>query len=305
MSLDIRVSFCGIDLANPVMTASGTSGHGLELAPFFDMRQLGAFVTKGVSMVPRPGNPPPRLMETPAGLLNAIGLENPGVERFCAEALPDLAALGIPVIVNCFGEDPDKTVDAVETLARQPQIAALELNVSCPNVKAGGIAFGTDPAILRPLVEACRKVCRLPLLVKLSPNVTSICVMAEAAMQGGADGLTCMNTLVGTDIDVTTRRFQLSPGRGGLSGPAILPVALLRVHELYRAFPEVPILGVGGIRSGEDVLKFLLAGASAVQVGTAILIEPTAPVRILKELVDWCARLGIDRLAAIRGEAGK
>ncbi|MBU1243481.1 dihydroorotate dehydrogenase [Myxococcota bacterium] len=303
MTVDTSVTLAGIPLKNPIMTASGTSGHGLELAPFFDLSILGAFVTKGVSIAPRAGNAPPRLQETPAGLLNAIGLENPGVPAFCAQALPGLSALGIPVIVNCFGEDPEKTVAAVEALSREPAVTALELNVSCPNVKAGGIAFGTDPAVLRPLVEACRRVCPKPLLVKLSPNVTSIVAMAAAALEGGADGLTCVNTLLGCDVDVRRRRFLPGPGRGGLSGPATLPVALLKVAEVHRAFPKTPIIGVGGVRRGEDVLKFLLAGATAVQVGTAILIEPTAPVRILREFIELCEELNIQRPAEVVGTA--
>jgi len=303
VTVDTTVTLAGVALKNPVMTASGTSGHGLELAPFFDLSLLGAFVTKGVSMAPRPGNPPPRLQETPAGLLNAIGLENPGVEAFCAGALPGLAALGIPIVVNCFGEDPERTVAAVEALSAQDAVTALELNVSCPNVKAGGIAFGTDPAVLRPLVEACRRATRKPLWVKLSPNVTSIVVMAAAALEGGADALTCVNTLLGCDVDVRRRRFLPSPGRGGLSGPATLPVALLKVAEVHRAFPQAPIIGVGGVRRGEDVLKYLLAGATAVQVGTAILVEPTAPVRILNELVELCEALGITRPADVIGAA--
>ncbi len=303
MNLDTRVQLAGIELKNPVMTASGTSGHGLELAPFFDLSRLGAFVTKGVSLGPRAGNPPPRLQETPAGLLNAIGLENPGVEAFCSGALPELAALGIPIVVNCFGEDVEKTVAVVARLDREPAVAALELNVSCPNVKAGGIAFGTDPAVLRQLVSECRPATRKPLWVKLSPNVTSIVAMAQSALDGGADALTCINTLVGCDIDVRRGRFLPSPGRGGLSGPAILPVALWAVAQVHRAFPDVPIVGVGGIRHGEDVLKFLMAGATAVQVGTATLVEPDACVRILREFEETCRELGIGRVADVVGTA--
>jgi len=303
MTPDMRVHLAGICLQNPVMTASGTSGHGLELASFFDMRRLGAFVTKGVSLLPRPGNPPPRLQETPAGLLNAIGLENPGVEAFCEGPLRELHALGIPVVVNCFGEDIERTAGVVARLDREPAAAALELNVSCPNVKAGGMAFGTDPGILRQLVAECRQATRKPLWVKLSPNVTSIVATAGAALEAGADALTCINTLVGCDIDVRRRRFLPSPGRGGLSGPAILPVALWAVAQVHRAFPQAPIVGVGGIRRGEDVLKFLMAGAQAVQVGTATLVEPNACMRILEEFEGLCRELGIRQPAEVVGTA--
>lgn len=303
MSVDMRVQIAGLELQNPIMTASGTAGHKVELSPFFNMRRLGAFVTKGVSLTPRAGNPPPRLQETPAGLLNAIGLENPGVEAFCAGPLRELQQLGIPIVVNCFGEDIEQTVAVIKRLSQEEAVAALELNVSCPNVKAGGIAFGTDPQVLQTLVLACRQATQKPLWVKLSPNVTSIVTMAKAALVAGANALTCINTLVGCDIDVRRARFLPSPGRGGLSGPAILPVALWAVAQIHRAFPQAPIVGVGGIRRGEDVLKFLMAGAQAVQVGTATLVEPSACIRIFSEFTALCEELNIRHVADVIGIA--
>jgi len=298
---DLSVDFGPFSLKNPVMTASGTSGHGDELARYFPLESLGAFVVKGLSVSPKVGNPPPRITETRGGMLNAIGLENPGIETFLSEHLGRLPHDRLPIVANCFGADEEKYVEAVRLLGNEPRITALELNISCPNVKRGGLAFGSSTASVRSLVSACRAVTDKPLFVKLSPVPADNLAHAEAAMEAGAFGLTCFNTYLGTDIDVRTRRFRLSPGRGGLSGPAILPLSLLKLYEVCRALPGVPVLASGGVTTGADALKYILAGAWAVQIGTATLVEPTAPVRILSELHDLATDLGVASLAELRG----
>ncbi len=276
--LDLSVNLAGLKLANPIMTASGTSGYGQELVEFLDQSQLGAFVTKSVTVEPRKGNPPPRTVETAAGMLNAIGLANVGLERFVAEKVPLLPELGVPVIVNVAGHTRDDYVTVCRRLDPIESIAGLELNVSCPNV-ADGLEFGTDPDRLRDLVAAVRQVVSNSLLVvKLSPNVTDVTATAAAAVEGGADVLSLINTLQGMAINADTQRAMLANTCGGLSGPAIKPVALAMVYRVYAAVTRdagVPIIGMGGIGTWRDAVEFLLAGASAVAVGTCLFVDPT------------------------------
>ena len=285
--VDLSVDLAGLKLANPVMTASGTSGYGPEYAPYLDLRQLGAFVTKSVTVSPRKGNPPPRTVETASGMLNAIGLANVGLERFIVEKVPFLRGLGIPVIVNVAGHTVEDYVAVCRRLDEIDAIGAIELNVSCPNV-ADGLEFGTDPDRLCGLVGAVRRVlARCRLIVKLSPNVTSICEMARAAVDGGADVLSLINTLRGMAIHADTRRPMLANVFGGLSGPAIKPVALAMVYDVYRTVAReagVPLIAVGGIQTWRDAVEFHFAGATAVAVGTATFIDPTCLMRVLDGL---------------------
>ena len=301
MTVDTRVRLPGLTLRNPVMTASGTFGYGLEFAPYGDLRTLGGIVVKGLSLVPRQGNPMPRLAETPCGMLNAIGLQNCGVEVFLRDKLPRLPWRETPIVANLYACDAGEFADLAGVLAATPGIAALEVNISCPNVKAGGIAFGQDPSMAGRLTEAVKKRAgNTPVWVKLSPNVTDIVAVARAAVMGGADALTCINTLTGLSVDIRTRRSRLANGIGGLSGPAIKPVALRCVWQVCRAV-SVPVIGVGGIASAEDVLEFVLVGAHAVQIGTANFIRPDMAFRIAARLPRLMAELGIENLESYRG----
>ena len=296
---DLAVELCGVRLRSPVLLASGTCGYGTELSPFLDLRELGGLVAKSLTLEPREGNPSPRIAETPAGLLNAISLENVGVERFISEKLPALPP-ELPVFASVFETEIDRYAEVCKRLDGAPGVVALELNASCPHVKAGGIEFGQDPAALATLVRACRRAVALPLLVKLSPNVTSIAEMARVAVGEGADGLSLINAIQGMAVDVSRRRPALRNILGGLSGPAIRPVALRMVFEVARAV-EIPLCGIGGIASGEDAAAFMLCGASAVQVGTATYIDPTAPTRIREELSAYLRDQGISRAADLTG----
>jgi dihydroorotate dehydrogenase (NAD+) catalytic subunit len=302
--VDLSVDLAGIAMANPLMTASGTSGYGPEYAPCLDVKQLGAFVTKAVTPEPRKGNVPPRVHETPCGMLNSIGLANVGVERFVTEKVPYLRELGIPVLVNVAGHTVEDYVTVCRALDPIDCLSGLELNVSCPNV-ADGLEFGTDPARLRELVAEVRQhVHRARLIVKLSPNVTDIAACATAAIDGGADGLSLINTLRGMAIHTETWRPILGSGVGGLSGPAIRPVALFLVHEVYRKVARdagVPVIGMGGIETWSDAVEFLLAGATALAVGTALFVDPTTPIRIRDGLVDYLQRKGLTRVRDLIG----
>ncbi len=282
-----------LPLANPIMAASGTFGYGLDLLEFCPPEKLGAMVSKGLSPRPRRGNRTPRIVETAAGMINAIGLQNIGVEAFCRDALPELRERGAVVVVNVFGERMEEYVEVIAVCEREEGVAAYELNVSCPNVTAGGIEFGHDPAQLERLTGLCRAATRRPLWVKLSPNAPDLVGTARAAVAGGADALTLINTLRAVAIDPIARRPVLASTCGGLSGPAIKPIALRMVWEVHRALPEVPLVGIGGIETGRDTAEFLLAGASAVQVGTAIFRDPAAPLRILGELEGFCEEQGV------------
>ena len=288
-------------LANPIIAASGTFGYGLDLVELCPPERLGAVVSKGLSPRPRRGNPPPRIVETAAGMINAIGLQNIGVEAFCRDALPALHARGAVVVVNVFGEKMEEYVEVIGRCEHEEGIAAYELNVSCPNVTAGGIEFGHDPAQLERLTAMCRGATRRKVWVKLSPNAPDLVATARAAVAGGADALTLINTLRAMAIDPVARRPVLATVCGGLSGPAIKPLALRMVWEVHAALPQVPLVGIGGIGSGRDAAEFLLAGASAVQVGTAIFRDPGAPLRILAELERFCADQGVDDVRSLVG----
>lgn len=301
MSVDLAMSVCGVRFATPVLSASGTFGYGLEAAAVIDPAALGGVVTKGISPLPREGNPPPRICETAAGMLNSIGLENPGVERFAVEKMPPLREAGVTVVANFFGDDEDEYVACAAALDEIDGLSALELNISCPNVAHGGMRYGTDPELAGRLVRACRAVTTKPLWAKLTPNVTDIVSVAKACVEAGADALSLINTLSGIGIDVRTRRPRLGNVFGGLSGPAIKPVALRMVHQVYAAGLGVPLVGIGGITTGEDALEFIIAGASLVQVGTATFSEPTAMLRITDEIHKWCRELGVERVADLVG----
>jgi dihydroorotate dehydrogenase (NAD+) catalytic subunit len=287
--MNLRVRFAGLDCVSPIWTASGTFGYGKEFEPYLDLSSLGGLCTKGISPRPRGGNPLPRICETASGMINSIGLENVGVEGFREKKLPYLEQCGTHVIVNFFGETVDEYVECGAALDAMDGVHALEMNVSCPNVKKGGVEFGTDPAVLRELVRACRASIKKPLLVKLTPNCTDVVAIARAAVEGGADGLSVINTLSAMAIDARKRKPRIATTFGGLSGPAIKPVALRMVYQVRRALPSVPISGIGGVASGEDVVEFLLAGATTVQVGTQSFAEPNAARRILAELENFLA----------------
>ncbi len=301
MSVNTSVKVGALTLANPVMAASGTFGYGLDLVEFCPPEKLGAVVTKGLSPKPRRGSPTPRIVETAAGMINAIGLQNIGVEAFCSDALPVLRECGAVVAVNVFGERMEEYVEVVGRCEREDGIAAYELNVSCPNVSAGGMEFGHDPAQLERLTRMCRAATARPIWVKLSPNAPDLVATAQAAVAGGADALTLINTLRAMVIDASRRRPVLARGCGGLSGPAIKPIALRMVWEVHRALPDVPLVGIGGVETGRDAAEFLLAGASAVQVGTAIFRDPSAPLRICAELERFCAEEGVADVASLIG----
>ena len=297
---DLQVEIGSLTLKNPVLTASGTFGYGLEFEQFFDISLLGGFCTKGLSLEPMAGTAPGRIHETPAGMLNAIGLENVGVEGFIKEKLPRLEDCGCRIVANVLG----KTLAEFEAIARRldpyPQVAALELNISCPNIKEGGIEFGHDPAMTCAVTAAVRDCTSKPLWVKLSPNVTDIRLFARACQDAGADAISLVNTFVGMSIDVNKRRPMLSNTTGGLSGPAIRPLAVRMVYEVSQVV-SIPIIGIGGISTARDALEFLVAGASAVQIGTANFYNPTAAVEVIEGLEDHCRRQGIRDINEIVG----
>jgi dihydroorotate dehydrogenase (NAD+) catalytic subunit len=301
MKPDMRVQLCGLDLVNPVIAASGTFGYGLEFEDIVSFRRIGGLVTKGISREPMAGNPPPRLIETAAGMINAIGLQNVGVEKFVAQKLPPMRRYpGCAVIVNVFGYQVEDYVAVIARLNQAEGIAAYELNASCPNTRHGGLSFGSDPAMLAELVSAAKKESARPLIVKLSPNVTSIPAVAKAADDAGADALSLVNTFVALSIDVETRRPRLANVTGGLSGPAIKPIAVRMVWEAAKAV-KIPVIGMGGIATAEDAVEFLLAGATAVQVGTASYADPRATERLAGDLEQWCSRHHVQQVASLRG----
>ncbi len=304
-SIDLSVELAGVKLANPVMTASGTSGYGLEYAAYLDLSRLGAFVTKSITPEERKGNPPPRIVETRAGLLNAIGLANVGLERFVAEKLDGLRELHIPVFVNVAGHSVADYLTVCRRLDPIDVIAGLELNVSCPNV-ADGLAFGTDPVRVRHLVGAVRQeVNSSILIVKLSPNVTDVAATAQAAIEGGADVLSMVNTFLGMVVNVETWRPMLANDSGGLSGPAIKPMAVHLVSKVYREAARqanVPIIGMGGIADWRDAVEFILAGAAAIAVGTAMFIDPAAPLKIIDGVREYLERVGLSSVRELTGK---
>jgi len=297
--VDERVVLAGIPLRNAVLTASGTFGYGTEFAPFLDLTQIGGFVAKSLTLEPRFGNPPPRIAETPAGMLNAISIENVGVRAFLEEKLPALPE-GVVVIASAFGTAPEVYAELVARVSAHPRIAGVEINASCPHVKAGGIEFGQDPKLLAELVRTVRAATQGPLLVKLSPNVTRIADMARVCEAEGADGITLINAVQAMEVDVERRRPVLSNILGGLSGPAIRPIALRMVWQAAQAV-KIPICGVGGITDASDAVKFLLCGATAVQVGTTNYLDPGAAAAIARGIADYAQRHGFARVADLTG----
>jgi dihydroorotate dehydrogenase (NAD+) catalytic subunit len=300
-SVNLALTSGGLAFRNPVLTASGTFGYGKEFEPLTDLSSIGGLVTKGISPQPRFGNSTPRICETASGMLNSIGLENVGVEGFRNDKLPYLRSCGTRVIVNFFGVTFDEYVACGESLSAMQGVDALEMNVSCPNIKAGGIEFGTDPRVLADLVRACRPVVRKPLWIKLTPNTSDIVALAKACADGGADGLSIINTITGMAIDVRTRRPKIATTFGGLSGPAIKPIALRMVHQVHRAGVPLPISGIGGIQDATDVLEFLLAGASTVQVGTQNFVDPDSAGRLVRELAAAVHALGVTDMRELIG----
>ncbi len=301
---DLSVTLFGITFKNPVWVASGTFGYGLEAQEIYDVSQLGAVVLKGLSLKPRSGNEPPRIVETPCGMLNSIGLQNPGVEKFLKEIYPQIEGIDTNFIANVFGETEEEYVEVCLALENAEKIVAYELNVSCPNVKKGGIVFGHDPLMLGNLVESVKKRIKKPLLVKLSPNVTDITELAGVCVKAGADGIVLINTLMGMRINIYKEKPDLSTKIGGLSGPAILPIAIRMVWQVFEKFgQEIPIVGVGGITTHEDALEHIYAGASAVQVGTANFYDPLAPLKIIEGIGKFMKEKGFERFRELIGRA--
>ena len=296
---DLTVDLGKLVLDNPVIAASGTFGYGLEYTDFLDLNDLGGFSTKGLSINPKIGNPVPRVIETSSGMLNAIGLENIGLQVFLSDKLPQLKNYKTRIIVNFFGDTVQQYVEMASALSKEERIDALEMNVSCPNVEEGGLQFSSDPTVLRQLVEATRKATEKFLIVKLSPNVTDITVLARAAEDAGADALSVCNTFVGMKLDLESGKPYLANRTGGLSGPAIKPLALNLVYQTVRAV-KIPVIGIGGIASSEDALEFLMVGAKAIQIGTANYIDPTVTVKVVRGIRDWCRQNQIAKLADLK-----
>ncbi len=297
---NLAVDVAGLKLKNPIMPASGTFGYGEEYSPYLDLNQLGAIVTKGMSLNPKAGNNTPRICETVSGMLNAIGLQNVGVDAFIKDKMAFLANYDTPVIVNFFGNTQEEYGEVAARLDDVPGVAALEMNISCPNVKQGGIVFGTEPQAAAEVISLVRKRTSKPLIVKLTPNVTDIQVMARASEEAGADALSLINTLTGMAVDVKTRKPRIANTIGGLSGPAIRPVAVRLVHQVVQAV-KLPVIGIGGITSAVDALEFLIVGAKAVQVGTANFVDPTAMATIIADLEKFCIDDGITDINALIG----
>jgi len=300
---DLSVTLAGLRLANPTMTCSGTCGYATEYGDWLDFNQLGAFVTKSVTRRERPGNEPTRIVETRAGMLNAIGLANVGLDRFISEKIPVIEKMPCPVIANVAGHSLPDYVDTVGPIAALPSIKAIELNVSCPNV-ADGLTFGTDANRLRELVKQVKAVCPKPLIVKLSPNVEDIVVTARGAIEGGADILSLVNTFTAMAVDIWKRKPRLANVTGGLSGPAIKPIALHLVSRVYRSIAKstgTPIIGMGGVQTWQDAAEFVLAGASAVSIGTALFVDPATPVQVRQGLTGYLNKLGVARLSDLVG----
>ena len=294
------VNLAGVELKNPVMTASGTFGSGAEYSEFVDLNKLGGVVTKGVANVPWPGNPTPRVTETASGMLNAIGLQNPGIDLFSKRDLPFLEKYDTKVIVNVCGHSTEEYLDVVERLADEPRVDMLEINISCPNVKEGGIAFGQDPKAVEAITKAVKAKAKQPIIMKLSPNVTDITVMAKAAEAGGADCLSLINTLTGMKIDIERQTFAIANKTGGLSGPAVKPVAVRMVYQVANAV-KIPIIGMGGICTAEDAMEFILAGATAVSIGTANFANPYTTVEVIDGIEAYMRRHGVEDINELIG----
>ena len=296
---DLKVTIGEWTVKNPIMTASGTFGYGEEFSPYVNLEDLGAIVVKGISLEPRRGNPPPRIVETPCGMLNAIGLENVGVDKFISEKIPLFNKYKTDFIVNILGDSVKEYSALAERLDDSP-VAAIEVNISCPNVKKGGVAFGVDPKMAYEVTKAVKEKTTKPVIIKLSPNVTNITIMAQAAEEGGANAVSLINTLLGMAIDSATRRPRLANIVGGLSGPAIKPIALRMVWQAASAI-NIPVIGIGGIRTVEDVVEFMLAGASAVEIGTANLIDPGVSGQLVESLKDYLQQNNIPKVTELIG----
>lgn len=304
MKPDLRVMIAGVEFANPIMTASGCCGYGEELATVFPLSKLGALVTKSITLKPREGHPPPRTAETASGMLNAIGLANVGIDRFIADKIPFLEKQKTRIIVNVAGSTLQEYVEVCSRLNDIERVDMIELNISCPNVDKGGIEFGADPVMTERSLSAVKKVFSRPVIAKLGPNVTSIVAIAQAAEQGGADAFAIMNSAFGTAIDIETWRPRLTNNKGGLTGPAIKPIALAMVDAVYSKC-RLPIIGIGGIATAADVVEFLLVGATSIQVGTALFVEPDAPVKIVAGLTEYMKRKQLHSVADIVGKVRK
>ena len=297
--MNTSVKIAGVEFKNPVMEASGTFGSGMEYSEFVDLSKLGAVVTKGVANVPWPGNPTPRIAEVYGGMLNAIGLQNPGIDVFCERDIPFLKKFDTKIIVNVCGKTTEDYIAVVERLGNEP-IDMMEINISCPNVKEGGIAFGQDPKAVEAITREVKKYAKQPVIMKLSPNVTDITVMAKAAEAGGADALSLINTLTGMKIDIHRQMFAIANKTGGMSGPAVKPIAVRMVYQVANAV-SLPIIGMGGIQNGEDAVEFLMAGATAVSVGTANFMNPTATIDTVKGIEKYMQQYGIEDVNQIIG----
>lgn len=297
--MDMTVNICGVELKNPLTTASGTFGFGHEYGEFFDLSMLGGIGVKGMTPHERLGNPAPRIAETPMGILNCVGLQNPGIDRFIEEQIPYLRRFDTKIIANVSGNTVEEYEGMVEKISAA-DVDLIELNISCPNVKCGGLAFGTRPDMVQEVVSAAKRKATRPLIVKLSPNVTDIAEIARAAVDAGADALSLINTLLGMRIDIEKRRPILSNVMGGLSGPAVFPVAVRMVYQVRKAV-DVPIIGMGGIRTGRDIVEMLMAGADAVAIGTAMFADPLAPVKALDELTAWMDAHGVKSVRELSG----
>lgn len=298
--MNTKVNLAGVELKNPVMVASGTFGSGAEYSEFVDLNRLGAVVTKGVASVPWPGNPAPRIAETASGMLNAIGLQNPGIDLFSKRDLPFLEKYDTKVIVNVCGHSTEEYLDVVERLADEPRVDMLEINISCPNVKEGGIAFGQDPKAVEAITKAVKAKAKQPIIMKLSPNVTDITVMAKVAEAGGADCLSLINTLTGMKIDIERQTFAIANKTGGLSGPAVKPVAVRMVYQVANAV-KIPIIGMGGICTAEDAMEFILAGATAVSIGTANFANPYTTLEVIDGIEAYMRRHGVEDINELIG----
>ena len=299
---DLSIDLAGLKLKNPLITASGTCGNGKELDNYFDINKLGAFTLKGITVSPRKGNKSPRIAETPSGIINSIGLENPGIDQFIKKTIPEIAEYRLPFFCNISGYSEAEFLELAEKLCGRKEIAGVEVNLSCPNIEGGGLAFGTDPKTVYSITKKVRKIYDKLLIVKLTPNITDITEIAEAAESGGADCVSMINTISAMKIDIDKQKPLLGSLTGGLSGPAIRPAAVKMVYDTFKKI-NIPIIGIGGIRNGRDVIEFMLAGASAAEIGTINMIEADAALRIIGEIKDYLKKHNIKRLSSLIGKA--
>lgn len=298
--VDLSVSIGSLKFRNPIMLASGTVGYGNEISEFVDLNKIGGIVTKSLSLKPRKGNPPQRILETPSGMLNAIGLTNVGVEAFIKEKIPFLKEFDVPIICNIAASSIEEYVECTKILTEEDAISAFEINVSCPNVKEGGLQFGNSVSAVGKITEKVKSVSTKPVIIKLSPNVSYISEFAEIVKKEGGDAVSAINTLVGTAFDIYTKKPKIHNTTAGLSGPAIKPIALAKVFEIKQKV-DIPIIGIGGIMNWKDVIEFMIAGSSAIQLGTVNFIDPTAPIKILKEIESYCSKMKIEKISDLTG----